>query len=75
MPAITQKGQVTIPKPIRNILKVKQGDVIIFEVEEDKVIVKKKEKEAQFKKYIGFLKNKDGQKADDIIKHLREGTD
>lgn len=37
MPAatITSKGQVTIPKEVRDILAVKTGDVIDFELEPD----------------------------------------
>jgi antitoxin PrlF len=32
MGAITSKGQVTIPKPIRNALGVKPGDHVRFEI-------------------------------------------
>ncbi|HEX9463045.1 MAG TPA: AbrB/MazE/SpoVT family DNA-binding domain-containing protein [Alphaproteobacteria bacterium] len=35
MPAITAKGQTTIPKPIRNHLGLKPGDVVEFVVEAD----------------------------------------
>lgn len=73
MPTLTQKGQVTIPKGVRNVLNIKQGDKIIFEVEEEKVIIRKGGERADFRKYIGFLKNKKGQKVDDIISYLREG--
>lgn len=73
MPTLTQKGQVTIPKGVRNVLNIKQGDKIIFEVEEEKVIIRKGWEKADFRKYIGFLKNKKGQKVDDIISSLREG--
>ncbi len=75
MPAITQKGQVTIPKDIRKVLHVKQGDEVIFEVEEDKVIVRRKNKHPRFQKYVGFLKSKKGQKADEIVRALREGDE
>ena len=74
MTTVTQKGQVTIPKEVRKILDIKQGDEVIFNVEQEKAILRKKKKYAQFQRYIGFLKNKEGQKVDEIISNLREGN-
>lgn len=37
---LTQKGQVTIPKEIRDYLGLKQGDKIIFEKTEKQVFLK-----------------------------------
>lgn len=44
MPTITQKGQVTIPKPFRERLHIKEGDSLTFEIKGDKLILKKKER-------------------------------
>jgi AbrB family looped-hinge helix DNA binding protein len=42
MSAITIKGQVTIPKPVRDRLGVKPGDEVAFELDADgRVIVRK----------------------------------
>jgi len=38
---VTRKGQVTIPKKYRNILNVKEGDMIYAFLEEDKVVLMK----------------------------------
>jgi antitoxin PrlF len=38
--SLTSKGQVTIPKPIREVLKVKTGDRLDFAVEEGRVILR-----------------------------------
>lgn len=38
---ITQKYQATIPKEIRELLKLKQGDRIVYEVEENTVTLRK----------------------------------
>ena len=38
---VTSKGQVTIPKEIRETLGVIEGDRLIFLVEGDKVVLKK----------------------------------
>lgn len=38
---VTQKGQVTIPKPIRDIMGIDQGSELLFVDDGDKVIVEK----------------------------------
>jgi len=38
---VTSKGQVTIPKEIREILGVIEGDKVIFLVEGDRVLMRK----------------------------------
>jgi AbrB family looped-hinge helix DNA binding protein len=38
---VTSKGQVTIPKEIRETLGVNEGDKLIFLVEGDRVILRK----------------------------------
>lgn len=44
MPVLTKKGQVTLPKILREKLGIKEGDEIIFELEGKRVRVKKVEK-------------------------------
>lgn len=41
---ITSKGQITIPKDIRNALGVSEGDKILFEKKDGEVIIKKAQK-------------------------------
>lgn len=72
MPTLTQKGQVTIPKYVREALSLDQGDEVIFEVDDQRAILRKKEKTPQFQKYVGFLKQLDGARVDDIINEMRE---
>ncbi len=38
---VTQKYQATIPQAVRKKLKIGQGDRILFEIEDEKVILKK----------------------------------
>ena len=71
MPTVTQKGQVTIPIEMRKFLNIDNGDQVVFEIKDEKVVVRKKKKKAQFNKYIGFLKDNDGQSVDEIISRLR----
>jgi len=37
---LTQKGQVVIPKPIRDLFNLKAFDKLIFSVVKDKIVVK-----------------------------------
>jgi|YelNatPaOPRAMG01_1025707.scaffolds.fasta_scaffold56651_1 AbrB family looped-hinge helix DNA binding protein len=38
---VTRKGQVTIPKRYREVLNIKEGDILYAILEEDKVLLKK----------------------------------
>ncbi|VVB85203.1 Uncharacterised protein [uncultured archaeon] len=38
---ITKKGQITIPLKFREILKIKTGEKVLFDLEEEKVVIKK----------------------------------
>ena len=46
MTTVTKKGQITIPKPFRDKLHIKEGDSVIFEVKDDLLVLKKKEKKS-----------------------------
>ena len=50
---MTSKGQVTIPKEIREFLSVKAGAVVIFEKENDQVFIRPHK---TLKAYRGILK-------------------
>jgi AbrB family looped-hinge helix DNA binding protein len=52
---ITSKGQITLPKEVRRLLKVDAGAVVVFEKEDDKVIVRTAKTLRDFK---GFLKGR-----------------
>jgi AbrB family looped-hinge helix DNA binding protein len=38
---VTRKGQVTIPKKYRDVLNIKEGDVICASLEGDKIVLMK----------------------------------
>ena len=72
MPRVTQKGQVTIPRQIRLMLSIKTGDEVIFEMDKDNVVLKKKTTaDRNFEKYVGFLSHLKGKTPEDIIERLR----
>ena len=37
---ITYKGQITLPKPVRDALTLKEGDSVVFTVKDDQAILK-----------------------------------
>ena len=49
---LTTKGQVTIPKEIREALSLKPGDKIIFEKEGNKVVLKSPKTLLDFRGYV-----------------------
>ncbi len=38
---VTSKFQTTIPHAIRSAMGISQGDVVVFEIDEDRVFIKK----------------------------------
>ena len=76
MPRVTQKGQVTIPRPIRSMLGINTGDEVVFEMEKNKAVLKKKAAACRnFEKYVGYLSHLKGKRPDDIVKQLRGKPD
>ena len=46
MSTVTKKGQVTIPKPYRDRLHIREGDNLHFEMKDDMLILKRKERKS-----------------------------
>ena len=62
MSRMTSKGQVTIPKNIRQVLGVKPGDFVEFELLPDqRVLVKPVLTTAVFERYVGYLADRAGE--------------
>lgn len=68
---ITSKGQITIPKKIREKLGVVPGDRLEFKEFKGKYVIEKKLTKSPFDKYVGHLKKKRGLETDRIIEELR----
>ncbi len=72
MPKVTQKGQVTIPKPIRVFLDIKTGDDVVFDVEEGEVLLRKTaSSHKNLENYLGFLSHLEGKDPDELTDDLR----
>ena len=68
MTTITQKGQVTIPKDIREMLGLRTGDEVEFAKAAGNIVVRKRSKKLPFEKWKGYLKGVDTKK---VIEALR----
>lgn len=70
---VTSKGQITIPKDIRETLGIKVGDEVEFAENERGVItMRKKSPPRDFHKWRGFLKDEfKGRTTDDVMEELR----
>ena len=66
---VSEKGQVTIPKPLRERLGIKAGQVLDFREEEGSLVARKAKEEDPVKSVYGILKTK--RRTDQIIEALR----
>jgi len=70
---ISSKGQITIPKEIREYLKVKPGDKVKFEIVNGKVVLEALKKPSESMKGIGIkVKEKLRITASDLIYKMRQ---
>jgi len=57
---ITSKGQITLPKKVRDILHLREGGVVVFEQENDTFVIKPAESLLDYKGYLrGRAKHSD----------------
>jgi antitoxin PrlF len=68
---VTSKGQITLPKKVREKLGVRPGEDVGFEEKNGIFYIKKTVKESPFDKWIGRLKQLEGQQSDNLVKELR----
>ncbi len=73
MTKVTRKGQVTIPRKIRELLDIRPGTSVIFKVVEGKCVIEKEISLNNINKWIGYLGTK--RKTDNLIKEIRGEID
>lgn len=70
---LTSKGQVTIPLEVRNALKLREGDMVSFEVGEDgSARLRPDLPEDPFSAWAGALREGEGKTIEAIVEELRE---
>lgn len=55
MAKLTSKGQVTVPREVRERLGLKQGDSLVFEIEGSTITLVPPEEDNPFDAFIGSL--------------------
>jgi AbrB family looped-hinge helix DNA binding protein len=68
---VTSKGQVTIPKEVRDKLGIRPGEDVDFAEEQGVFYIRKARKKSPFDKWVGSLSHLKGSDSDDIVKGLR----
>lgn len=69
---VTSKGQITIPKAVRDSLGIRPGDEVEFVIEADGACsLRKRERDAPFDKWRGTWQGFEGWTTDEIMKELR----
>jgi antitoxin PrlF len=69
---VSEKGQVTIPKVLRDKLGLRPGTVLDFDAVEGRLIGVKKEKEDRFGRWIGKCSLPGGLAVDAYLGRVRE---
>ncbi|MBM3668458.1 MAG: AbrB/MazE/SpoVT family DNA-binding domain-containing protein [Actinobacteria bacterium] len=66
---ISSKGQVTLPKSVRDALGIEPGDQLEFEVRGNEFVGRKKRTKVDWSQFRGILA--DGRSTDEIMRELR----
>lgn len=76
MSTVTSKGQVTLPKKVRDALGLVPGSKVEFELREGQVLLHKRVSEEKLARWQGFLRGKLSEDSvDDFVDSLRgEGS-
>jgi AbrB family looped-hinge helix DNA binding protein len=70
---LSEKGQVTIPKPLRERLGLRPGHVLVFSEERGRLVAAKQSPEDPIERVYGVLKT--GRTTDTTIRRLRGKVD
>ncbi len=69
---VTSKGQVTIPKEVRKALGVREGDSLVFEVENGGAHVSVVRKPVSFADYAGVWREGKGMTIEEVNAYVRD---
>lgn len=72
---VTSKGQVTIPKQVRLALRIRAGDTLIFETDEEGVRIRPLRPVSAFADYEGSWREGEGETAEEINDKILELRD
>ena len=68
---MTEKGQITIPKELRENMGLRPGDQVEFRVIKKGLEVRKQAKPGRFAQYKGFLGHLKGKTSKELLEEMR----
>ncbi len=68
---VTSKGQITIPKSVRDRMGVHPGESVGFEEKDGLLVIRKVVIKSPFDKWVGRLSHLEGQRSDDLVREAR----
>ena len=68
---VTTKGQITIPKAVRDKLGLSPGERLLFKEENDEFVIKKIVLKSSLDKWVGYLNKSETTSSDEIVDKLR----
>lgn len=72
MATVSSKGQVTLPKRVRDALGIRAGAELSFEIQPGQVILRREVPESALARWKGHLKDSAaGRSTDDVIVEMR----
>jgi antitoxin PrlF len=68
---MTSKGQITIPKSVRDALELHEGDEVLFRVERSKAVIAKTPSFLDLARTVSVPAEKRGTAWDDVLRRTR----
>jgi antitoxin PrlF len=68
---VTSKGQITIPKPVRDALDLHEGDEVIFRVERSRAVIAKTPSFLELAGTVAVPAGKRGTAWDEVLRRTR----
>ena len=68
---LTSKGQITIPKKVRDKIGISPGEELQFKEKDGVFYIKKGVRKSPFDRWVGYLEKSTNKKSDRIIEELR----
>ncbi len=69
---VTSKGQVTIPKAVRRALGIREGDSLLFDLEDGDVRLRIERKPVSFADYEGAWREGKGMSVEEVNAYVRD---
>lgn len=68
---LTSKGQVTIPKDIRDRLGLRKGDDLVFQETPSGYLIQKRVAQSPFDRYVGKLEHLKNHDTNNLVEEMR----